>query len=249
MAQNPSEADGVEHAARELEDLANRLREHRGSGSIDDLLAILRAEGELREIESSLVSSVVAVLRRFDTSWVEIGSALGLTRQAAWDRYHTVEAAFSEQDEALYRAIATAAVPERQDLISGRIYTRVELQRLFSIRDATLKNGVFQVKDRHEIWLFVTASKQADRVQYEDRLEGDTLYWQGQSSGRTDERIICHAHEGNDLLLFYRESKAQHPGAGFEFSGRFSYVSHVGPAPTHFVLKRNSVDLPSSVVP
>ncbi len=44
--------------------------------------------------------------------------------------------------------------------------------------------------------------------------------------------------EGNDLLVFYRRSKKEFPGAGFKFGGRFFYVSHEGPPPTHFLLKR-----------
>ncbi len=238
--------DAIEHAAAELDKLARDIRAARGAETIDGLLSVLRATRQLHAVEASLAQSVVAVLRRFDISWVEIGSALDLTRQSVWDRYHMVEASFSEREERLFAAIGEPSVPAAAQLIEGRVYTRVELQRLFSIRDATLKNGVFQMKDRREIWLFVTESKQSDRVQYEDRLDGDTLYWQGQTSGRTDDRVIYHAEEGNDLLLFYRRSKSEFPGAGFKFVGRFVYVSHEGPPPTHFVLKRKAEARPSA---
>jgi hypothetical protein len=238
MGSGEHDVDPVEEAALALVQLARRIRDGRDLESVDGLLEVLRSTRELRGLEVALTGSVVAVLRRHDTSWVEIGSSLGLTRQSAWDRYHAAEATFTAREGLLFAALARADPMPYPDLVEGHVYTRVELQRLFSIRDATLKNGVFQIKDRNEIWLFVTAAKQSDRVQYEDRLEGDTLYWQGQTSGRTDERIIRHVDEGNDLLLFFRESKSQYPGAGFEFIGKLIYISHEGPAPTHFVLKR-----------
>jgi hypothetical protein len=121
----------------------------------------------------------------------------------------------------------------------GQVYTRAELRELFSITDATINSGVFPVKDRSEIWLFVTEQKQADQVQYEDELIGDELRWQGQSTGRTDARIINHRSEANELLVFYRKAKRQFPGAGFRFEGRFDYVKHWGTGPTSFVLKRS----------
>lgn len=135
--------------------------------------------------------------------------------------------------------MTTSAVDtSRRQLDIGTVYTRVELQRLFSIKDATIKNGVFHVRDRHEIWLFVTEQKTPDRVQYEDRLIGNELHWQGQTSGRTDALVIRHQQEDNDILVFHRKTKSEFPGAGFRLAGRFDYVSHTGRAPTSFVLKR-----------
>jgi hypothetical protein len=72
-------------------------------------------------------------------------------------------------------------------LMPEAVYTRDSLRSLFGITDATLNTGVFRPKGTASIWLFVTEEKTADRTQYRDRLEGDTIYWQGQTSGRTDE--------------------------------------------------------------
>ena len=123
-------------------------------------------------------------------------------------------------------------------LIVGDVYTRSDLRGLFDIQDMTLNNGVFRVKDRNEIWLFVTENKSADREQYVDKLSGDVLYWQGQKLGRTDPLIIDHRQNGFLLLLFYRTAKYQFEGAGFSFEGPFEYVSHSGSSPTSFVLRR-----------
>jgi hypothetical protein len=126
-------------------------------------------------------------------------------------------------------------------MVRGNVYTRNELRDLFGIHDATINNGVFQVKDRQEVWLFVTENKPADREQYVDKLDGETLYWQGQRMGRTDSLIIDHKQNGDRLLLFYRTAKYQFDGAGFSYEGPFDYVSHSGGQPTSFILRRQVV--------
>jgi hypothetical protein len=128
--------------------------------------------------------------------------------------------------------------PYTGPLIVGDIYTRNDLRELFKITDATLNNGVFDIKDRPEIWLFVTENKSADREQYVDKLTGNILYWQGQRQGRTDQLILNHRRNGDLLLVFYRRAKYQFEGAGFVFEGPFEYVSHSGGLPTSFILRR-----------
>jgi hypothetical protein len=118
------------------------------------------------------------------------------------------------------------------------IYTRDDLRGLFGVTDATLNTGVFQPKGTSSVWLFITEEKTADRTQYRDRLDGDVLYWQGQTRGRTDPLIIQHAARGLELLVFMRNRKYEHPGAGFRYLGPFTYVRHSGGNPTDFVLQR-----------
>ena len=120
----------------------------------------------------------------------------------------------------------------------GQVYTRAELRKLFGVNDATINTGVFSPKGYNSIWLFITKQKTPDRTAYEDSLEGDTLYFQGQTSGRTDRKIIEHEAQGIELMLFYRREKYEYPGAGFSYEGTFRYVSHSGGAPTSFVLQR-----------
>jgi putative restriction endonuclease len=125
-------------------------------------------------------------------------------------------------------------------LEQGAVYTREQLKELFGIEDATINTGVFRPKDRSSIWLFVTRDKTSDRTKYEDRFEGDLLHWQGQTAGRTDQAIIGHEAAGDELLVFYRDSKRSHAGAGFRFEGQFRYLSHSGAGPTSFLLQRSS---------
>jgi hypothetical protein len=127
-----------------------------------------------------------------------------------------------------------------ETLIVGEIYTRNQLRKMFSIRDATINTGTFRPKGHDSVWLFVTENKTPDRTQYYDHLDGDTLHWDGQLQGRTDHWIIGHKGQGLELLLFYRKSKSEYPGAGFRYEGPFEYVSHKGKHPTRFTLRRAS---------
>lgn len=123
-------------------------------------------------------------------------------------------------------------------LVVDQIYTREDLRQQFGITDATLNTGVFRPKETTSIWLFITEEKTSDRTQYHDRLDGDFLYWQGQTSGRTDQLIIGHERSGLEILVFLRNRKYEFPGAGFRYIGAFNYLSHSGGGPTDFVLRR-----------
>jgi 5-methylcytosine-specific restriction protein A len=132
-------------------------------------------------------------------------------------------------------------------LTEGRVYTRKELGELFSIRDATLKNGIYWLRDFNSIWLFVTEEKQTDRTPYRDLLNGDTLSWEGQTSGRTDGWVIEHQGKGLEILLFYRKAKYEFAEAGFRYCGRFRYDSHQDSRPTRFILKSVNSAKPAPV--
>lgn len=120
----------------------------------------------------------------------------------------------------------------------GAIYTRAALKERFDIADQTLYTGIYKPAGYDSIWLFVTERKSTDMTAYTDWLDGNVLYWDGQISGRKDQSIIEHAHNGQELLLFYRANKVEYPGGGFRYEGRFRYSSHTGANPTHFILQR-----------
>ena len=123
-------------------------------------------------------------------------------------------------------------------LTEGEVYSRNDLREQFNIKDATINTGVFRPAGYQSIWLFVTEQKAADMPQLSDLLEGDTLRWDGQPSGRTDKLIIEHERDGYELLVFYRKHKTEHPKSGFRYEGRFHYKSHRDGQPAHFVLRR-----------
>lgn len=118
------------------------------------------------------------------------------------------------------------------------IYTRAELKERFGITDQTLYTGIYKPADYDSIWLFVTERKSTDMTAYTDWLNGNVLYWDGQTSGRKDQSIVEHEQNGQELLLFYRANKVEYPGGGFRYEGRFRYSSHTGANPTHFILQR-----------
>jgi hypothetical protein len=125
-----------------------------------------------------------------------------------------------------------------EHLRPGSVYTRKGLAKQFAIGDATINTGVFRPQGHASVWLFVTRNKPPNRPQYQDRLVGETLYWQGQTSGRTDRMIIDHKVAGLELLVFYRDDPNQFADAGFRYEGVFEYAQHTGSRPTSFVLRR-----------
>lgn len=122
-----------------------------------------------------------------------------------------------------------------EQLTKGEIYTRDQLQRMFNTRDATIKTGVFQPSGHQSVWLFVNENNKHNSTQYKNLLQEDTLDWDGQNEGRTDQLIIEHEKRDIELLVFYRKNKRTN---GFKYEGRFRYVSHTGSKPAHFVLQR-----------
>jgi len=61
--------------------------------------------------------------------------------------------------------------------------------------------------------LFVTQEKetstQYDDYRYDDFIEGEFLYWEGEKRHRTDGRIVRAAEEGEEIHLFYRERRRE----------------------------------------
>jgi ATP-dependent Clp protease ATP-binding subunit ClpX len=58
-----------------------------GSRSKADLLATLRPSSSAVDLAREALQEVVDELRRREASWAEIGDALGISRQAAWERF------------------------------------------------------------------------------------------------------------------------------------------------------------------
>lgn len=231
------ESDPVKAVSRRLSDLYVGLEDLGEERSAESLLKVLALFRDLRTAMDIFDRSAVAVLRQHDVSWSEIASNLGGSRDDVWRRFRLTEREFGVPQQRL-AALLSIVSHDGVALERGNIYTRDDLREMFEIRDSTLNNGVFHFTPRHEVWLFVTENKQADREQYVDKLIRDVLYWQGQRMGRTDPLIINHKQNGEKLLLFYRRAKYEFDGAGFRYEGSFEYVSHSGGHPTSFVLRR-----------
>lgn len=125
----------------------------------------------------------------------------------------------------------------------GHVYTREYLAERFAITDMTLYTGIFKPQGHRSIWLFVTEEKTDDMTDYRDRLDGDTLYWQGQKSGVKDRMIIEHLSDDREILVFYRPEKSTYRGSGFRYEGKFEYLDHSSgdrakKEPSSFTLRR-----------
>jgi hypothetical protein len=230
--------DPVEALSNRLSDLCVGLEDFTEEGSRERLLNILALLRDLRAAMCAFDTSAVAVLRQQDVPWAEIASKLGKTHEDTWQQFRLAEGEYDVAEQHLAALLVPRVPPNEATLIRGNIYTRENLKKLFIIHAASLYTGIFRYKKRREIWLFVTENKQADRVQFVDKLSGDNLYWQGQPKGRTDSIIIDHKLANENLLLFYRKAKYEFEGAGFRYEGAFEYASHSGSPPTNFVLRR-----------
>lgn len=127
-------------------------------------------------------------------------------------------------------------------LTAGELYTRNTLAKMLGYASSNaIGSGVVTPKAFDSVLLFVTEKKSKDRTQYIDRLEGDILHWEGQTSKRTDHRIIDSDGMGQELLVFYRPKKDHYPNYAFRFEGVFQYRHHKKTpdgTPTAFVLER-----------
>jgi Domain of unknown function (DUF3427) len=231
-------SDPVEALSNRLSNLYVGLEDFAEESSAKSLLKVLAILRDLRMAMGSFDRFAVGLLRSHDVPWSEIASSLGGSREDVVQRFRLAEGESGIAEQQLAALLAACDCLDKTALVRGNIYTRNDLRDLFEIRDATLNNGVFHFRDRHEVWLFVTENKQSDREQYVDRLSAGSLYWQGQRMGRTDSLIIDHKRTGENLLLFYRRAKYEFEGAGFRYEGVFEYVSHSGGYPTNFVLRR-----------
>ncbi|HUO90019.1 MAG TPA: ClpX C4-type zinc finger protein [Rhizomicrobium sp.] len=53
----------------------------------DKLLALLKAQERTHEDVAAKLQRSIEILRKRDVSWQQIGDALGISRQAAWERF------------------------------------------------------------------------------------------------------------------------------------------------------------------
>lgn len=125
-----------------------------------------------------------------------------------------------------------------EHLAEDHPYTRAELRQLFNTADASIEADVFRPSGYDSVWLFITREAATD-PQFQSRLlDKNTLFWSGQLT-RHNQLVTTHESRGLELLVFYRESQTQYPGAGFGYLGRFEYQSHIGTSPALFTLARS----------
>ena len=93
-----------------------------------------------------------------------------------------------------------------QDIRVGQPYSRPRLAELWGYSGyQALARGVVTPKDGNRIILFVTEKKQSFQEQYEDRLTGNTLQWEGPTDHFAEDRMINAQENGDVIHVFHRE--------------------------------------------
>lgn len=88
----------------------------------------------------------------------------------------------------------------------GKAYERPELVRLWGLGGfQAISRGVYAPRGQNAIFLFVTREKQDCLTQYNDFMEGDLLFWEGEQGHGSDRRIADASTNGEDICLFYRD--------------------------------------------
>jgi len=89
------------------------------------------------------------------------------------------------------------------NIIIGKEYDRPALARMWGYQTFhAISRGVVTPQGQSLIILFVTKEKQETLTQYEDHIDLDVLFWEGEKEHRSDTRIVSR----KDLVhVFYRE--------------------------------------------
>lgn len=123
-----------------------------------------------------------------------------------------------------------------QPITVGSVYDRPTLARLWGHSGyQAFSRGVFTPANTNLIFLFVTREKQSCLMQYQDFLDGDLLFWEGESGHRSDNRIAAASAHGEEIHLFYRMRHHE----SFTYHGKIilaTYIPH-NDRPTEFVFK------------
>jgi len=127
-------------------------------------------------------------------------------------------------------------------LVLNKSYTRPELARLWGLGGIQgINRGVYTPAKQRVIFLFVTRIKQSCLTQYNDYLEEDLLFWEGENGHGSDERIAAASSKGEEIHLFYRE---RHHSA-FIYHGKviLAHWQKRNDAPSEFVFKVASLNI------
>ena len=102
----------------------------------------------------------------------------------------------------------------------GEQYNRPKLAELWGYASFNaISRGVFSPKGQNILVFFVTKEKQEALTQYEDHIDADILFWEGEKGHGNDHRIVAGRDE---IHVFYR-TRHHSP---FTYQGRAVLRSH-----------------------
>jgi hypothetical protein len=89
------------------------------------------------------------------------------------------------------------------NILIGKEYDRPELARLWGYKSFNaISRGVFSPKNKNILVFFITKDKQETLTQYQDHIDEDILFWEGEIKHGSDNRIIS---KKDTIHIFYRE--------------------------------------------
>lgn len=89
------------------------------------------------------------------------------------------------------------------DLTIGQKYDRPTLAKLWGYQSYNaISRGVFSPKGMNILLFFVTKEKQETFTQYEDHIDSDILFWEGEKGHGSDKRIV---ERRDQIHVFFRE--------------------------------------------
>jgi putative restriction endonuclease len=118
----------------------------------------------------------------------------------------------------------------------GQTYDRLSLAKLWGYESRkAIERGVVTPAGTKLIILFVTKTKQESSTQYNDYIDGNMLFWEGEEKHGSDNRVAQASKKVDEIHLFYRE--IHH--TPFVYFGKISLTDHQlqDKAPSEFVFK------------
>ena len=89
----------------------------------------------------------------------------------------------------------------------GQSYVRPFLAKLWGYQSFhAISKGVVTPTNTKYIILFVTKDKQQALAQYNDYIDGNMLFWEGEEKHSSDKRVIEASKVQDEIHLFYRET-------------------------------------------
>ena len=90
----------------------------------------------------------------------------------------------------------------------GKGYDRKVLANLWGLGGfQAIGRGVFTPKGVGQIFLFVTRERLGWMTPYNNFLDDDLLFWDGEKGHGSDDRIISASRSGEEIHLFYRDHR------------------------------------------
>jgi putative restriction endonuclease len=123
-----------------------------------------------------------------------------------------------------------------ESLRFGETYERPFLAKLWGYQSFhALSKGVVTPANTNYIIFFVTKDKQDALTQYNDYIDGDMLFWEGEEKHSSDKRVVDARQKGDEIHIFY--SEVHH--TPFVYFGKISLTDHQlrENMPSEFVFK------------